>query len=360
VSKVEASPEGLRVDDTFYPRAELKGAYVRKEPSETVLVIQRSSLAKPLLNLRVRDEAEADAIRRTLSLDAASATTEFTLAREGGIRRVAWALVLLALSVAGSFALPAFGVQVASSVPFVLGWFAFIFFFALAVAFLVPRSASARIVVGAEGVAIREGLKKSAFYPHAAIKRVETAGNAMTLTLEDGRALRYLDASLQSRYNRSPDLVIRASSVARRIEESREIYRRFAEASSGPPVTLERGSLPARDWVEQLRRVAEGVAATTFREASVTREELLRLVESASAAARDRLAAAIALRSAGMTEEEKPRVRIAVERCAVPELRERMARVLDSPEEDTFAKVLEEVERDAPAEEAGARGREAT
>ncbi len=42
-----------------------------------------------------------------------------------------------------------------------------------------------------------------------------------------------------------------------------------------------------------------------------------------------------------MSEEEKPRVRVAAERCAAPDLRERMVRVAFAPSDDEVAEALD-------------------
>jgi hypothetical protein len=70
----------------------------------------------------------------------------------------------------------------------------------------------------------------------------------------------------------------------------------------------------------------------------------MRIVESTTADASARVAALVALRS-NMTDEERPRIRVAAERCVLPSLRDRMVRVVDAEDDEVVASVLAEVER---------------
>ena len=49
--------------------------------------------------------------------------------------------------------------------------------------------------------------------------------------------------------------------------------------------------------------------------------------------------------AAGLTEDEKPRLRVAAERCAMPALGERLVRVADASSDEELAAALEEADR---------------
>ncbi len=144
---------------------------------------------------------------------------------------------------------------------------------------------------------------------------------------------------LRTKKQRLAEYTLQAQSIAWRIEKSREAWSALAGDAPQAALALDRGDKSAREWIEKLRGIGRGANAT-FRSAQVTREQLLRIVESTTAEARERLAALVALRE-GMSEEEKPRVRVAAERCAAPDLRERMVRVAFAPSDDEVAEALD-------------------
>jgi hypothetical protein len=342
--RVRASKEGLKLGRQFVPRSRFDSALLRWEGERSYVTLRGRSW-RSRVDVGVRDASDADALCQALGLDAQSTTAEFSLYRHvPGIAAIA--AILAACGVAIGFGVAthagasaqAFMVLPVALVAFVL---AFVTLFVL-----LRRVA---LHVGADGMVVREGIGRRRFHQHDQIVRVEATGRSIVMESKDGRTVRY-DVGVQQR-RQGKDVTfhedsLQAAAVVWRIEKAREAYRALASgAAPQSALVLDRGGRPVRDWLDMLRRVGEGDGAT-FRNALLTREQLLGVVESTTAAAKERLAAAVALR-ASLTEEEKPRVRVAAERCVAPALGQRLVRVLNSPSDEELAAVLEEAERDA-------------
>ncbi len=330
---VAASSTGLRIGDAWFARAQLRSSFVRHDGQGTSLVVRGKNMNT--FAFAVADEAEADVISHALSLDAASTSAEFALyMRESGIAGAAIGLGAgtLALMIAILGALTRAG-------PVVLGGgIALLTAGIIGGAVAASYGSLARIVVGADGLAIRHGFRKAKFYPHDAIARVDAEETALTITLKNGKVLRYF--IVPNRSSAAP-LTFTAASVAARIAESREVRGAFgAGAAAMGSTVLARGGRSAREWLTELRRAGEGALAT-FRDAALTRDELLGLAESPDASPRDRLAAVAAVRVSAVREDESPRLRVAAERCALPALREGIEEILDAPDEEAIARALD-------------------
>jgi PH (Pleckstrin Homology) domain-containing protein len=201
--------------------------------------------------------------------------------------------------------------------------------------------------VGADGLLVRQGLARSVFYPHEAITKVNAEGHDVVIHLKRGEPLRFgVGVQTQGRAKNprlAEEQARQAKSIVWRVQKARDAYEALAGSAPQAALALSRGQRSVHDWIEALRRVGEGDGAT-FRDALPTRDQLLAVVESTTAAAKERLAAVIALQSK-LTEDEKPRLRVAAERCVAPDLRERMVRVIDAEADEELAAVLEEADR---------------
>jgi hypothetical protein len=342
---VSASPEGLRMGSKLLPRAKLHSALMRSEGDRSYVTLRGRSWGSNV-DIAVGSDSEADELCAALGLDAKSTTAEFSLFRGvPGLTSIAAGLGLVAAAVGFTAAILAHAsVQALIAFPF-----AMVLFIALLVPLLlVLRRVSLR--VGADGILVREGINRRRFHAHDSIASVRAVGKEVVIRLNNGQTLRWEVAPGQrSGVNqaRIDEHTRQAQSVVWRIRKAQEAYRALAGGAPQTALALDRGERSLVEWIDALRRVGEGEGAT-FRHALPTRDQLLAIVESTTALAKERLAAAVALR-AKLTEEEKPRVRVAAERCVAPALRERMVRVIDAPSDEELATVLEEAEQDAAA-----------
>jgi hypothetical protein len=349
---VVASAEGLSLGGKLVPRAKLKSAVSRTEEDRTFVHLRTTSPFGTSVDVEVHGDDEADHLCRALGLDAASTTAEFSLFRSktsfGPL-----AATLMAFGAAFGFVVAIVGHSRMAMIAMP---------FALLAAFVIsmPLLALARTVklrVGADGILVREGLGRRVFYPHDAITEVRAEGPHVVLERAHGGPLTYSARGQQRRKEKLVEEQGReAESVVWRIEKAREACRALAGATpalGSAALVLERGERTIQEWLDELRRVGEG-ANVTFRNALLTRSQLVDIVESTTLAAKVRLAAAIALRSK-LSDDEKPRLRVAAERCVLPDLRERMVRVIDAPSDEDVAAPLEEA--DAAAEVSASPGR---
>jgi len=336
--RVIASRDGLRVGSRSIPRSAFDVALLRHAGGRTYVALR----GRRALDVEVPNNVEADALVRALGLDAASSTVEFALGESPSARD--WLLVvgLVALTVASFTFAPTPELEAAG---------AFTGIALVAVASWLTSRVFLR--VGADGLLVRRPLGRARFLPHGAIANVRCDGDTIVVEPMTGVALVLRvpgiptggddDRARRRQEDRRAD---DARAIARRIHQARNAFRDHRAGAGAMVAVLERGARSTREWLEHLRGLGEG-AASTFRAMDATRAQLLAVVESTTARARDRLAALVALR-AQLTDEEAPRIRVAAERCAEPDLRERMVRVLDAEEdatlEETLGETLEESE----------------
>jgi hypothetical protein len=343
---IDASAEGLRIGDALVPRAKLKSAILRREHDKTYVLLRGASSLASLgsgVDVQVSTEEEADRLCRALALDAASTTAEFSLYRRTAAKR---SLVAIAALVALSFVV--FGAAVAHSAAAPFLTVAALGVLLLVTVPLAIFAQQAKLRVGADGIVLREGLKRREFVSHEEIEDVKAEGASVVIARKHGEPLRLAVAGSDPKKRRlAVELERTAESIVWRIDKAREAYRALAGAAPPAALALARNGKTAREWLEQLRRIGAGAGAT-FRSAGLTREQLLRLVESTTATAAERLAAVAALHDA-LTDDERPRVRVAAERCVEPALGERMVRVAFAPSDEELEAALDEAELSAGA-----------
>jgi hypothetical protein len=346
---VTADAEGLRLGSRMVPRAKLKSAVLRCEAAGTYVLLRGvSSLGFSSYDVAVPNEDAADRLCSALALDAQSTTAEFVLQRRGlaiGKAVVAITAAFIALSFA------------AIMIKAILAPVVILAFALALVAIGVPLAVfhhRVKLIVGADGLVVQEGLGKRRFISHGDIEDVRAGGSAVIVKMKHGSMQFDVGAAGRGKRNQQDrEFEVQAQSIAWRIEKAREAYRALAGAAPQAALALDRGSKSTREWIDQLKRIGEGASAT-FRSVGLTREQLLRVVESTSASARERLAAAVALRT-GLTDDEKPRIRVAADRCAEPALRERMVRVAFAPSDEELAAALEEEEAVSASSDAATR-----
>jgi hypothetical protein len=170
----------------------------------------------------------------------------------------------------------------------------------------------AEIVVGAEGVALRSVGSTPRFVRFDEIARVLRSGRVLTIvTHADGGQAH---ASIREA---CADADVAEGLSARILEGAARARERRGEAQLAEVLAPRDRSIIA--WREALRGVARG--GDRYRSAAVVAEDLLSVVEDASAPKGARIGAAIALRER-IDDSERARVRIAADACADPGLRE--------------------------------------
>ncbi|HSQ64821.1 MAG TPA: hypothetical protein VLM85_16470 [Polyangiaceae bacterium] len=336
-AEVQASAEGLRVNGKLLPRERLRSALLRREAGRPFVLLRGKRAAFTSVDVAVSSDDEADRLCGALSLDAKSTTAEFRLSRQ----EVPVRLAVVGLAVAMIVGFAGMVVLVPKILPLV-ALLGFVALFAVGLPLLLV-SRGAKLRVGADGIVLKEGLNRAVFHPHDEIDGVSASGNTVTITRKHGKPMQFHLGEVNNNKKQRVDLELQTQSIAWRLQKAREAYQALAGSAPQAAVMLDRGERTALEWLEQLRRVGEGATAT-FRSVQLTREQLLRVVESTTAAAKERLAAAVALR-AGLTEEEKPRLRVAAERCVMPALGERLVRVADASSDEELAAALEEADR---------------
>jgi len=330
---VEASPDGVRFGEKLLPRAKLKSALLRREADKTFVLLRGTGAWGTSADVAVKDDDEADRLCSALGLDAKSTVAEFTMQRQrnAGVP----ALVMAGAAMMASFVAIKFHAFHA---------LLYIFIAALiGLATLIPLLIYAQRInvrVGADGIVVRDGFAKRRFISHADIASVSATGQTVWIGLKSGEKLQFDVGTRTKNATQSAELEVQGRSIAWRIEKARQAYQALAGEAPQAALALDRGGKTVREWVDQLRRVGQGANAT-FRDVGLTREQLLAVVESTSAAAKERLAAVVALRE-GLTEEEKPRIRVAADRCVEPAMRERMVRVAFAPDEELIEALSEE------------------
>jgi hypothetical protein len=197
------------------------------------------------------------------------------------------------------------------------------------------------VVVGADGLRIERTLRPARFVPHEAIRAVEIQDARVTLHLHRGEPVA-LGFGPTSGRNAS-ELGRREALAAHRCIQAAREANRQAEPANVPAAALARTARGTADWLRALRTMGVAASEGTFRSAPLRREELFRVLESPHGGHVEKVGAAIALAS-GLGDEEKPRLRIAIERTADAAHRERLRVATTSQDEAELARALEEAE----------------
>lgn len=206
---------------------------------------------------------------------------------------------------------------------------------ALALAPLVALGARlvttyADTLVGDDGVQLTDGLGRARFIAHREIARVDDRGHFLELALRSGEIV----TLYPPRDALSTPEILRAS-VTRLAEE---IRARAAPQPAFDLTVLARDGQSGRDWLASLKQLAKSAG---FRAPAVPRDALWGVVESPEAPEDERVAAAVALRVAGLEDDERPRLRVAMDRCAHDALRDRLRVAIYAESDEELASALE-------------------
>ena len=140
------------------------------------------------------------------------------------------------------------------------------------------------------------------------------------------------------------------SRIEERIQEAMETYRRGD--AEGDAALVRRNGRDLGAWINALRSLGAGSNAD-LRTAPLPRERLFRIVESPTAAAGERAAAAVAL-GTELDEEGRARLRSAAEATAAPKLRIAIEQAAASADEEALREALSALESE-PEEKQAAR-----
>ena len=244
-----------------------------------------------------------------------------------------WPAVPLPLPLIGALfvlCLATFGVGTLLASPlvtvsgFVLSFFAWI-------ADLLSRPRHERLSLGADGVAIAGGARR--FVPFGQIERVERDGSRLGQTSR--LAFLVLDGGERVRIGTrhfiiGPDARREVDAAYDDLERALAAYR--ARQTAEHAETLARGDRPSAEWIGELRARARGGG---FRDGTlVGRAALLAIVEDPTADPTARAGAAYALRTEGLGDEDRSRVRVAAAATAAPKVRVALETAADDAADD--------------------------
>lgn len=292
-TKVRITPDTIEHGAEIVRRADIATAAFHPGPQPSVRC--SDPLGKILFEAVVKDEAEGSEVLEALGGNPGRMRTSFVIAGPFGttpLRRLGMMAGGYALAIAALFTMP----KVVSG-----GWFVLVAM-ALLVLPRVMMSAPGRFEVGADGVVLRWwGTKR--YLPYGVIERVERAGAYVRIVRRGASDILV---------NPVADAAGLDGLVAR-IEGARR-----ARGQLGARVELEsrlaRGGRTVAAWREDLSRIEEHDG---YRDAALSRQDLWRIVEDASAPEDARVAAAIVLRRI----DDAPRLRVAADTVASPKLR---------------------------------------
>lgn len=198
----------------------------------------------------------------------------------------------------------------------------FVFLALFVLLFYLVRAAwgPAKLVVGADGIVVDRPLRDE-FVPYSRLASVTLKHNVVVLLLNDGSRVRARARHLTD---------IQQGELRARIDAARAAFDR-GEGDAGALSQLDRGGRALDAWRTSLRALLDRQG--TYRSASLTREQLLAVLESPAASAERRLAAAVSLSAAG-EPEIATRIRVAAEACARPEVRIALDGVADGDVDD--------------------------
>lgn len=295
---VRVTSDAIQIGKRRYLRSTIDSASMVRAGDES-----RLALVGPGLTLAVDGETGA-AIQRTLGLDASHKVAKFTVPgrlattapvfwNPAGYRLIVLVWLVPLLSAWKLFHLPQH-----------LVWW----LMGVGGAFMTALIAPSTLQVGADGIVVRWlGTRRYVpFTDVASVDELKRFGTtALRFTLRDGRTFDVVGAAPKD----DPALA--------RIREAMKVEAAVAPTSHA--LLLERGSRTPRAWLDHLRALGTGAAAT-LRSADVDLDALWTVVDDPKAKTSLRIAAAVAL--AGRAEEGVvERLRVATEASASPRLR---------------------------------------
>ena len=276
------------------PRASIASGFFRPLTKRGYVVLRDAS-GNTLLEVAVRDEAQAvallealdlDAAKRLLPIDVASPITALT-GRAGGV----------VIGLAGLLGLGAGSLAVGITPMFALG--------VMTVAMLIGAWPG-RVEIAADGVSIA-WLTRRRFVRFSELRSVTQIGRGASLLLASGEKV------LLPRAVAEPG----TDAMVARLREALDVHRSASEGAASATLALVgRGDRTASSWLEHLRALrGEG-----YRTAAMRDDDLWRVVEDPSADADARAGAVLLLRPT-LDDAGRGRIRVASEATASPKLR---------------------------------------
>ena len=326
---VRADAEGLTVGDRRVPRAGIRAGFVLPALPPKVLLRRRWALP---IELEVPSKEEGRGILRALGLDVTQSVASFrTMSRAVTRRRYTAAIAALFLAV--GIVPRLLGSGAASGVGFVIATVL------LALVMIVPT----RLSVGADGLVLR-WFGRSRFLAHGEIAGVTRYDKSWGRSSQVGLAVRLRSGEeVLIPVAQSSWVTQEAQIIEERIREALEAFR--AGDAAADAALLRRGGRELAEWIAALRAIGAGANAD-MRTAPVARERLFRIVESPTAGAPDRAAAAVAL-GHDLDDDARRRLRVAAEAIAAPRLRFAVEAAASGGEEAEIEAALAEVEQEA-------------
>jgi hypothetical protein len=300
--EVEVSEAGVRIDGDLVPTSRIADAFwvPRLESGGAVRLLDE--VGATIFEANVDDEADARAFIAALGRDVSRQRVAFEADTPLGLamrHRPFAALAALVALVAA--------VKVAGAIWTVV-------FAALAVNYLVMTIApTARVVVGSDGVQV-SWLRYRRFVPYADVAGIEPIDHGVRFALRSG-------ASREIRFRSSTDTDVEA--LVRRdalIARVREAMEGGAHGTSRQELLgrLARANRPVDRWVRELATLRGDTQ--DYRSAAVRDDDLLDVVEDATAPPDARAAAAVVLRkTAG--PDVRAKLRVVADAIAEPRLR---------------------------------------
>lgn len=208
------------------------------------------------------------------------------------------------------------------------------------------------LVVGDDGLALREGPRKARFIPYTELESV-------TLTfdsgLADGLILRLKDGTTRTLSMPSPANAVIPEEPARpvvaRIQRAQKASSGVHAEQGAVSTVLAQGGRSTPEWVESLRGALAETAS--YRTMPVSREDLEAVLHDGTAQKKTRLAAAIALGAAGRGKRGANAVRDAANACAAEDLATKLRIATeDGVEPARLAEALDQLEEEDEEPEA--------
>ncbi|MBK8252746.1 MAG: hypothetical protein IPK82_08775 [Polyangiaceae bacterium] len=192
----------------------------------------------------------------------------------------------------------------------------------------------ANLIIGADGVAIKRGFS-SDLVKFDEMEKVTIESSRVTFRLKNGK-----DVSARARHLGYQE----QSTILERIEKARALHKdRAVEPASF--ALLDRGARTLAEWTEALGALLSNDSG--YRNANLTREQVISVLENPAAPAERRIGAAITL--AKINDGEAPlRTRIAAGASANPRVRIALEHIADGhlDEEDILLAAQEESQRE--------------
>jgi hypothetical protein len=178
----------------------------------------------------------------------------------------------------------------------------------------------AAVVIGADGLILR-GALRTRFIPFGRLASVDAGPEHLVLHLTDGTS-----ASARVRHLSAAQI----EQLRARLDAATAAWKAGAP---GPAALarLDRNGRAPEAWRAALEALLHGPEG--YREAAVTREDLLSVLENPGAPAERRIGAALAL-AARPSGEDRVRIRVAAEACANPRMRIALEQVARAEVED--------------------------